>query len=120
MPDTMKKSASPKAEAQRMAALANANKVRVAKKLAKKKLRNGELTLAEALLRMPVIVREMRMEECLLAAPGIGPQKVRKILARAEVSASAKVRTCDRRSRETVLNEIARTCPEIWRKNLHG
>lgn len=99
---------------QRMASLAKANGVRAAKKVAKEKLRQGEISLIAALSKPTKAVLELRMDELLLASPGIGRHKSRQILMRASVSPSFKLGQCSPMARKRVLQQVMETCPRVW------
>jgi hypothetical protein len=104
----------PTSEKQRRRSLAKANKVRFTKKVAKEKLHRGEIVLMAALSRPPEVVLDLRVDELLLAAPGIGRRKMQRILVRANVSGSVKVRNCNPKARHRVLQQVAEMCPKIY------
>jgi hypothetical protein len=99
-----------------MTSLKKANKVRYTKKVAKEKLHRGELPLAFVLSRPPEEVLDLKMGELLLAAPGIGQRKMQRILVRASVSPSFKMRNCNPKARHRVLQQVAEMCPKLYGK----
>jgi hypothetical protein len=99
-----------------MKSLKKANEVRFAKKVGKEKLQRGEIPIAFALSRPPAEVLDLRVEELLLAAPGIGRRKMQRILVRANVSASFKMRDLHPGARHRVLQQVAEMCPKLYGK----
>jgi hypothetical protein len=86
--------------AQRLAALARANRVRSERARLKAALRAGELRAAPLLLDPPECLRSASVAEVLLAVPGIGEVKVRRLLQSAGLSPGRKLERLSARQRE--------------------
>ncbi len=65
---------------QRLQALKHANRIRIARAEIKRRLREGELEAAEAILRCPRATDTMTVAELLLSQRGWGPRRSTRML----------------------------------------
>lgn len=99
------KEAGPQARshAQRLAALAQANRIRSERARLKAALRAGEARATPLLLDPPPCLQSASVAEVLLAVPGIGEVKVRRLLRSCGLSAGRKLEGLSERQREELV-----------------
>lgn len=76
---------------QRMEALANANRIRSARKVLKLDLKHGRESIVDQVREPPAEIETMKVFQLLLAAPKVGRVKADKMLRFAGVSPSKTV-----------------------------
>lgn len=89
--------------AQRLAALAQANRIRSERARLKAALRAGEVRPAPLLLDPPECLGSASVAEVLLAVPGIGQVKVRRLLQAAQLSPGRKLGRLSERQRAELV-----------------
>lgn len=89
--------------AQRLDALARANRIRSERARLKAALRAGELRAAPLFLDPPECLRSASVAEVLMAVPGIGEAKVRRLLQSARLSPGRKLERISTRQREELV-----------------
>lgn len=98
-----------RAREQRLAALARANEVRVARSRLKQAIRGGDRDLALLLVRDPTpVVETMPVDELLLAIPRMGRRVLPPILRHARVSPCKTLGGLTHRQRRALLDELER------------
>lgn len=88
---------------QRMAALENANHIRVWRAQMKRDLKAGRLRLHGLLASPPPEMETMKVMDLLLATPKIGRVKAMKMLASERVSPSRQIGGLSERQRSSLL-----------------
>jgi hypothetical protein len=81
----------PGADAQRLRAISRANQIRTQRTEVKRTLRHGDLRIASLLVDPPPCIGTASLAELLLAVPGFGKVRVRRLLAAAEISPRKQV-----------------------------
>lgn len=100
---------------QRMEALARGNEVRVHRSRLKARLKTGEASFQPLLLgHDDPLLDTMKVQELLLAVPGVGPTKVRRVLKGAGVSPSKSLAGLTNHQRLRLLAEL-QTFPAVRR-----
>ena len=84
---------------QRLAALERANRVRLTRATLKRRLREGELTAADAILRSSRDTDTMTVAELLLNQRGWGPKRSAKILRSVSLSEKKTLGSLTQRQR---------------------
>jgi hypothetical protein len=87
----------------RLAALTRANQVRHDRAAIKDDLRHGRSRIAEMLLDPPPCLLTARLAEILLAVPGLGKVRVRRLLNSCRISPSKKIGGLSERQRNELL-----------------
>lgn len=96
---------------QHIAALRNANEIRLEKAAVKKRLRSGEWNLSQAFLHPP---RSAKMGEILMSARGLGPEKVRVILRDLQLAERKPLAELTRRQKQAVYAYLVENYPRAW------
>lgn len=92
--------------AQRLQALAQANRIRSERARVKAALRAGEARAALLLLDPPECLRTATVAEVLLAVPGIGEAKLRALLRGSGLSPGRKLERLSMRQREELVQAL--------------
>lgn len=91
-------------ERQRFDALRYANEIRVHRKVVKRRLRVGDLTVSDVL--NDPLCSSMRVFNVLLALPQVGPRTANRLLARLRVAPSRTCGGLTDRQRSELLEEL--------------
>jgi hypothetical protein len=86
-----------------MAALTHANQVRHDRAGVKRDLRHGKSRIVELLLDPPACLLTASLVEILLAVPGLGKVRVRRLLNSCRISPSKKIGGLSERQRQELL-----------------
>lgn len=90
------------AGSQRMRALRRANEVRLARAALKRRVRDGELSVTEVVLRCPWETDTMTVAELLSTQHGWGSEGARKLLAQVQMSEAKTVGSMTARQRRVL------------------
>jgi hypothetical protein len=96
-------SALPPQGEQQLHALAKANEVRVARAELKRGLASNRVTFASVVLTPPACAETATLSELLLALPGIGPVRSRRVLSRCKIPESKTLGRLSDRQRSELL-----------------
>ena len=99
----------PRGSEQRLRALAKANEVRFARAQLKRGLAANRVELASVLLTPPACAQTATLSELLLALPGIGPVRVRRMLTRCKIPETRTLARLSNRQRNELLQLLDRT-----------
>ena len=94
------------AHSQRLAALGRANEVRRARAELKARVRGGEVGLVGLIGEPPECLLTASLAEVLLAAPGVGKVRLRRILSGARLSPAKALGTLTERQRTELIRAI--------------
>jgi len=99
----------PLSEEQRREALEKAALARRKRVELKDQLKKGEISLRDLLERTDdAVVGKMRVSAVLESLPGVGRVRARKLMERAEISESRRMRGLGVKQKEHLLGELAR------------
>lgn len=99
----------PLTEEQRRQALEKAALARRKRVELKEQLKRGEISLVDLLDRTDdAVVGKMRVTAVLEALPGVGRVRARRLMERAEISESRRMRGLGAKQKENLLGELAR------------
>jgi hypothetical protein len=93
-----------RATEQRLRALAKANQVRSARAELKHDLAAGTAVLANILAEPPPCARGARVRDLLLAVPGLGPARTRRLLAHCQIAETKTVAVLTGRQRVALID----------------
>jgi hypothetical protein len=93
---------------QRMAALENANRIRIARAKLKMDVKAGEKSVMDLIAEPPEYIHSMKLFNLLLSAPKIGRVKANKILNYCRISPSKTVGGLSDRQRKEILSLLYR------------
>lgn len=94
--------------AQRFAALAKANEVRLARSKVKKDMKARKITLVEVLSKPPACLETAKVAEIIMAAPRYGKTRTNKILTQAHISPSKHIGGLTPRQQKELLENVYR------------
>lgn len=89
---------------QRLRALAIANEVRTGRAQLKRDIAAGTVALVDILASPPGCAHTARVAELLLAVPGVGPARVRRMLAHCRISEAKTLTGLTGRQRADLIN----------------
>jgi hypothetical protein len=89
--------------ARRLAALGEANRIRTERSVIKAALRAGEARAAPLLLDPPDSLQTASVAEVLLAVPGVGQVKLRRLLTSCRLSPGSKLGRLSVRQRQELV-----------------
>lgn len=89
-----------------MAALKNANRIRVARAAMKVDLKAGRVTAVEILADPPGHAMSMKLQALLVAVPKFGVVKANRVMNRCRVSTSKTVGGLSERQRNEIILEL--------------
>ena len=93
---------------QRAAALAKAAEARTARAEIKVKLKQGTLTVPEALLSADPNVGKLKVIAMLESLPGLGKVKARKIMEEVGIADNRKIQGLGTQQKKTLLEHLAK------------
>jgi hypothetical protein len=93
---------------QRVDALAEANRIRIARAKLKLDMKRGEVKLYPLLEDPPDLLNTMKVQTLLMAAPKIGRVKANKLLSQVRASPSKTVGGLSERQRKELLGLLRR------------
>lgn len=89
-------------------ALAKAAEARRQRAELRERLKSGQTTLPELMLRVDEqVIGKMKVASLLESMPGVGPVRARKIMDRLSIPDSRRLRGLGDRQRESLLREFA-------------
>lgn len=94
-------------ESSRAAALVLANQVRFARARMKQQLRAGALDAAVLVRTPPDYLASMKTHKFLIALPGWGPSKARKVMGRTRISDAKTIGGLSDRQRDELVAAVA-------------
>ena len=95
------------AHARRLAALEEANRIRIERARLKAELRSGALAPAEVFAAPPECVLTASLAEVLLAGRGIGKVSLERLLRRCELNPAQRIGRLTERQRKSLLAALA-------------
>jgi hypothetical protein len=98
----------PRSREQRLRALAKANEVRLARARLKRELAAGRVELVQVLAAPPASAQTAKLREVLLAAPRIGPARVRRALAHCRIAETKTLAGLSERQRAELIAFLRR------------
>ncbi len=94
------------ANSQRLAALARANQVRSERAELKARVRAGEVGLVGLIAEPPECLATASLAEVLLAAPGVGKVRLRRVLDASRLSPAKPLGTLTERQRSELIRTL--------------
>ena len=92
---------------QRTAALAKAAEARAARAELKNQLKNGSVSIREALSSTSTTVGKLKVVSLLESLPGVGKVRARRIMADLDISESRRLRGLGAKQRAALLDAFA-------------
>ncbi len=93
---------------QRASALAKAAEARAARAEAKNQLKNGSLTLVEALASTSSTIGKLKVVSLLESLPGVGKVKARKIMEEIGIADNRRVQGLGQQQKNTLLSMLGK------------
>jgi hypothetical protein len=100
-------------EASRRKALDCANEIRHRRSVLKEELREGSAILAEVLIEDEAYLQTMKLMDLLLATPGIGSTKARRVFAKLKLPSDVQMESVSIGRREDVLAYLRLNFPQL-------
>jgi hypothetical protein len=91
------------AHERRIRALRRANEVRTARATLKKKLASGRVQIEDVLAEPPAFATTAKVSDLLLAAPGFGPVRATRSLARCQIPYAKTAAGLSERQRDALI-----------------
>ncbi|MDQ6746405.1 MAG: hypothetical protein M3Z27_10390 [Actinomycetota bacterium] len=98
-------------EPQRLRALERANEVRLARAELKRRIAEGEVSVAEVILRSPWEATSWNVGDVLMSQRRWGTTRCRKFLAQHQISETKRVGTLTARQREMLVQGLGHCAP---------
>lgn len=93
---------------QRASALAKAAEARAARAEAKNQLKNGSLTLVEALASTSSTIGKLKVVSLLESLPGVGKVKARRIMEEIGIADNRRVQGLGQQQKNTLLSMLGK------------
>jgi hypothetical protein len=93
---------------QRADALAKAAKARAARAEAKNQLKNGDMTLAEALASTDPTIGKLKVVSLLESLPGVGKVKARKLMDEIGIADNRRVQGLGQQQKAALLEHLGK------------
>ncbi len=106
-------------EPQRLAALARANQVRLARAELKRRIADGRVSAAEIILACPEEAKSWSVGELLMSQRRWGINRCRKFLARNQISEIKRIGSLTERQRQMLATQLA-SCEQFARSAAVG